>query len=280
MATGELIVKTSHGDIAVIMTTSDGPPVLLIHGNSSCKELWRHQYDSPLGEQYRMIALDLPGHGASSDAIDPERTYTMPAYAEMCWEVMSALEAERPIVLGSSLGGHVGLEMIPLSDTPETALRGLLISGSPPVTNTGIEAIAAGFQLTEATALAGQNVLSDDEVTFMAEIAFIPGSPAEPWAWQAVRRTDGRARETMFSHFGAGKAGDQKAIVETSPIPLAVINGADDSFMNNPYIAGLNYRNLWSGEVILMPGLHHIPFYEDPAAFNPILERFLADVSA
>ena len=76
------------------------------------------------------------------------------------------------------------------------------------------------------------------------------------------------------------KASDQRAIVETSPIPLAVINGADDSFMNNPYIVGLTYRNLWSGEVILMPDLHHIPFYEDPAAFNPILERFLADVSA
>ena len=275
MNASDLIVKTTHGDIAVTMTASDGPPVLLVHGNSNCKETWRHQYEGALGERYRMIALDLPGHGASSDAADPEGTYTMPAYAAMCWEVADALEASRPVVIGSSLGGHIGIEMIPLRD----GLRGLLISGTPPVTNAGPEAIAEGFIISDDIGHIGKRDLTEDEVRLLADIAFVPGK-VEDWAVNAVRRTDGRAREIMFGHFGGGQASDQRAIVETSEVPLAVVNGADDAFMNPAYIGGLNYRNLWGGEVVLLPGLHHLPFYEDPAAFNPILERFLADVTS
>lgn len=274
MNISELIVKTEHGDIAVAMTASDGPPVLLIHGNSNCKETWRHQWDSPLGERYRIIAPDLPGHGGSTDAPDPEKSYNMPAYAEMCWSVLDALEAEAPVVIGSSLGGHVGIEMIPLRDQ----LKGLLICGTPPVTNAGPEAIAEGFIISDEIGHAGKNELTEEEIRELADIAFIPGT-VEDWSLEAVRRTDGRARELMFAHFGGGQASDQRAIVETNKTPLAVVNGADDAFMNHDYIGNLNYANLWDGQVILLPGLHHLPFYEDPAVFNPILERFLADVT-
>lgn len=50
--------------------------VLLIHGNSSCKEVFRNQRDGDLGRRYRMIAVDLPCHGASEDARYLEGGYT------------------------------------------------------------------------------------------------------------------------------------------------------------------------------------------------------------
>ena len=63
-------VQTSHCDIAVSQTGGKGAAILLIHGNSSCKEVFRAQMESPLGEANRMIAIDLPGHGDSGDALD------------------------------------------------------------------------------------------------------------------------------------------------------------------------------------------------------------------
>src|SRR5262249_11096521 len=69
---------TPHGLIAVEETRGNGPPVLLIHGNSSGRHVFRCQMMGPLARNFRLIALDLPGHGDSSDAPDPTHTYTLP----------------------------------------------------------------------------------------------------------------------------------------------------------------------------------------------------------
>lgn len=81
-------IETGHGRIS-IAESKGGPVVLLIHGNSSCKEVFRNQFDGDLGRRYRMIAMDLPGHGASEDARDTERGYTMPRYADAAVQVLA-----------------------------------------------------------------------------------------------------------------------------------------------------------------------------------------------
>src|SRR5690348_3953343 len=58
-----------------------GRPILLVHGNSSSSRIWQKQLQGPLGTKYRLIAIDLPGHGASSPAPDPEQGYSGPGYA-------------------------------------------------------------------------------------------------------------------------------------------------------------------------------------------------------
>ena len=130
MAVTTTIVTTSHGEIAVAQSSGKGMPVLFIHGNSSSKEAFRKQYDSPLGEVYRMIAMDLPGHGQSSDAFDPARTYSMPGYAAVAGEVLDALGVDRATIVGWSLGGHVAMEM--LSSWP--GVVGVMLCAAPPVT--------------------------------------------------------------------------------------------------------------------------------------------------
>ena len=59
-----------------------GTAVLMIHGNSSSGAVFRNQMTGPLGERYHLIAPDLPGHGDSGDAIDPDRSYSMEGYAD------------------------------------------------------------------------------------------------------------------------------------------------------------------------------------------------------
>jgi len=69
-------VSTPFARIAVADTGGARPAVLMIHGNSACKEIFGRQFESPLAETHRLLAFDLPGHGASSDAHDPETTYS------------------------------------------------------------------------------------------------------------------------------------------------------------------------------------------------------------
>jgi pimeloyl-ACP methyl ester carboxylesterase len=66
-------IDTPNGALAVHESAGQGPPVVLIHGNSSSSRVFSRQLDGPLGQRFRLIAVDLPGHGASDDAKDPSR---------------------------------------------------------------------------------------------------------------------------------------------------------------------------------------------------------------
>ena len=73
-----MTVETSHGHVAYRDSDGTGMPVVMIHGNSNSGRIFRNQSDGALGRKYRIIAPYLLGHGHSSDAVDPARTYNMP----------------------------------------------------------------------------------------------------------------------------------------------------------------------------------------------------------
>jgi pimeloyl-ACP methyl ester carboxylesterase len=261
-------------EIAFLDTGSAGPTVLLIHGNSASKEAWRRQYDSGLGNRYRMIAFDLPGHGASADAADPEGTYTMPGYAEVATALLNELGVDRAAVIGWSLGGHIAIEMI----GRYSGLAGFLITGTPPVSNESPDHVAAGFHASETTALFGKEELSDDEIPKFAQAAMGYEVPLDAAAVAAVKRTDGRTRALMFAAFLAGKGVNQKKVVEETRIPTAVVNGAADPLVRGDFYEAVRFGNPWENKVHAIEGAGHAPFWAAPDAFNDYLTRFLADV--
>lgn len=272
MSVSNRVIKTSHADIAVAETSGKGLPVLFIHGNSNCKEALRKQYEGPVGEAYRVIAMDLPGHGASSNAFDPQRTYTMPGYADVAIELLRELGIDKAAVFGWSLGGHVALEMIPRF----AGTVGVMITGTPPVGKKP-EEIMAGFRPSPHIGLVGQAELSPEEMEIL--IAATCGIPADPAMRAAVLRADGQSRAVMFASLLTGQASDQRQIVETSSVPVAVANGADDALVNVDYVNTLRYRNLWDNHCYVLRGAGHTPFFQVPEAFNAILMRFLDDMS-
>src|SRR4051794_17666465 len=54
---------------------ADGPPILLLHGWSQNHLCWARQYESPLAEEFRLVACDLRGHGMSEAPLD-QGSYT------------------------------------------------------------------------------------------------------------------------------------------------------------------------------------------------------------
>jgi len=212
-----------------------------------------------------LIAFDLPGHGESSDAPEPERTYTMSGYAQTAVEVLQQLEIDSVIIFGWSLGGHVAIEMIPLFP----GIKGILIVGTPPGSG-------QGFKPNPHMGLAAKEKLSKEEIDMYAHHTC--GWPYEPWIGEAVTRTDGRARRIMFDAFIAGAGADQKRVVETSDVLCAVINGADEPFVDLDYVDTIGYKNLWEEKCHRLPDLGHAPFWEDPDAFAPLLQRFINSV--
>jgi pimeloyl-ACP methyl ester carboxylesterase len=266
-------VDTTHGRITVVDVGSAGPTVLLIHGNSACKEIFARQFDSRLTTRFRLIAFDLPGHGASSDAIDPERTYHIPGYADAALEVLRALHVDRLAIFGWSLGGHVGIELL-ARDTADVEIAGLAITGTPPIGHNPAD-FAAGFLPSPHMDLTGKDHFSDAEIADYARSSV--AAPA-PFLAAAVRRTDPRARRLMMAAALAGRGADQRNVVTTNATPIAVITGANEPFVSSDYLTAFPYRNLWERRVFSIPETGHAPFWERAEIFNPLFERFLTDV--
>ena len=61
ISTRQKIIVTSHGSLAVEETVGSGIPVLLIHGNSLCRGVFRSQMQGHMAAKHRFIAFYLPG---------------------------------------------------------------------------------------------------------------------------------------------------------------------------------------------------------------------------
>jgi pimeloyl-ACP methyl ester carboxylesterase len=274
MPTSSYVVPTSHAAIAVTESGGYGPPVLLIHGNSACKQIFRNQIEGPIGRRWRVIAFDLPGHGNSGNARNPQRTYTMPGYADMAVELLDILGISRFAVLGWSLGGHIGLEMF----VRHAGMAGLLATGTPPIP-LSLEGMRRGFNMADGhVGVIGQEVLSEAEIQGFADATAGPNAPYEPFLRDAVARCDGRARALMVGAVTAGWGTDQLRLAETLDRPLAIVSGGAEPFIDNDYLQSIRYANLWDGRVHILPGLGHAVFWEAPEKFDPLFARFLGDV--
>lgn len=268
-------IDTSHGSIAYSQSRADGPAILLIHGNSSCKEVFAGQLEARELAGRRVVAFDLPGHGASDDAKDPAASYTFGGYADVAEQVAAALGLERPLVFGWSLGGHIALEMVGRGKLP---VAGVMISGTPPV-KPELESLMAGFNIDpSAENLTGKRDFTDDDALAYATHTSGVGGTVDPHLLAMCKRTDGRARETMFGSVVQGMALDEREIVATTAVPLAIVNGRDDVFIRPGYFDTLACSSLWPDGVVRLEGAAHAPFLQQPARFNALLARFAASV--
>ena len=102
----------------------DGDRVLvLIHGLLMNRHMYDHLAPEMASRGFRVITVDLLGHGASDKPFDM-RAYSMGAFADQVAALCEHLELDRPIVGGTSLGANVSLELA--TRHPRTA-RGLFI---------------------------------------------------------------------------------------------------------------------------------------------------------
>ncbi len=82
-----------------------GQVVLLLHGFTESMSIWE-DYSNKLSREYRVVCIDLPGHG-HSDCID--EVHSMDLMAEVVKHVLDTLKISRCAVLGHSMGGYVSL---------------------------------------------------------------------------------------------------------------------------------------------------------------------------
>ena len=89
---------------------SKGRPILFLHGLSQCWLTWSRQMNSDLATDFRLVAMDLRGHGLSDK---PREGYAdSKLWADDVNAVIQTLRLDHPILCGWSYGPLVILDYI------------------------------------------------------------------------------------------------------------------------------------------------------------------------
>ncbi len=261
--------------VACTTSPGDGLAALLIHGNSASGRTFQPQLESGLGREYRLIAIDLPGFGASQPIADPENGLGIQGYGRLVVKVVAALGLDDVVLVGWSLGGHVALEAA--DDIP--GCKGVLIYGTPPLAFP--PDMGAAFLPNPAMAAAFNPQLTETEMRGFVDAFFAPGytTPDDRFMTD-IRRSDGRARAAIAGSIRPGGYKDEVQMAANLRVPLAVVHGAQEQLVSGAYFDAVPMPTLWRGAVQVIAGAGHAPHWETPDAFNALLADFLADCGA
>ena len=266
------VLEISGIPITYLDSGGDGTPVLFIHGNSTSAETFRPQLESELAASFRMIALDLPGHGDSGRL--PVTEYGVPLYARRVAALATSLGIDDAVVVGWSLGGHIALEAATLL----RAARGFVIYGTPPLHQP--PNVEAAF-LPEPAFAAGMTGALTDEMAAAYARSFLGDAgdaSLEAEFKRQILATDPNARTGLAMNAGTPYQ-DQVEIVRHMERPLAILHGAEERLVGLDYLRRLEAPTLWRGEVQVIQHAGHAPHVEQPAAFNGLLAAFVEEVA-
>jgi pimeloyl-ACP methyl ester carboxylesterase len=277
-----------------VRVAGHGPPVLLLHGFSGSGRSWAGL--AGLGGRFRAIVPDLPGHGGTAwDAPQPDRddeTLDRPAAptpaardarprasvertADDLAALAGRLGADRPDVVGYSLGARIGLRLA----IAHPDVVGRLVLEAP---SAGIADAVARAERAAADAERARVAVAEGIEAFAARweaepvLAGEAALPAHVRAHQAsIRRANapfGIAASLVYGGQGAmeplhDRLGEVRA-------PTLVVVGADDPARGRAeeVAAGIHGARL-----AVVAGAGHAPHLERPDRFHALVLDFLTE---
>ncbi len=249
---------TSADGLSVAYSTRGGGATTLvfIHGWSCDRTYWSEQIDD-LARDYRVVTLDLGGHG---DSGEDRQEWTFASLAEDVRAVVEHLDLQRVVLVGHSMGGPVGL----------------LAAAMLPSRVVGMVGVDTLHDVTfEFPPEVWQQLLASYDKDFKGtcgEMVRSMASPtAEPGFMEQIEADMCSAPPTiavaLFSRFGDF---DFSAAMAAVQVPITVINAA-----TNPTNLVANREVSPQFEAIIMEQVGHFLMMEQPEEFNQHLRKVL-----
>lgn len=235
------------------LVRGEGTPVVLLHGFATSIELnWSMGVLDALASSYRVIAIDLRGHGLSDKPRDPE-AYGV-RFVDDVTNLLDYLDIERAHLVGYSMGAAITAKL--LVTHPERVLSAVLGGGGPQEPGERPAWRTAWLAGMERAAAEGSSVI---------DVLRMPDWPTlDPAIEAAVNRNDPAALAAILRGDESLSVGNAELRANTVPV-LALIGTEDVTA--RPAVERMEevMANL---EVIRIPGANHIT-----AVWHPLLVR-------
>lgn len=228
----------------------NGSPLVLLHGFGGCTQNW-HPFINELSKHYRLIAVDLRGHGYSTN---PENQFTHRQAAIDVLQLLDTLDIKTFSAMGMSTGGMALLHMATMQ--PKRIESMVLISAT------------SSFP---------------DQARYIMRRASYSTMPKELQAMykECAKRGDEQIQQliTQFNalHNNYDDVNFTPQILATITAKALIIHGDRDNFFPVE-IAVEIYRSIPNAALWIVPEGDHVPIYNPTTPFTTIALRFLKEV--
>lgn len=220
-----------------------GEPLVLLHGGAVDSRFFEHNI-GPLAERFRVIAIDLWGHGRTPDR---DGAFSLESFAIDAVELIERVAGGPAHVLGHSIGAEVALAVA--LRRPDLVRRLLNISG-------GLN------QASDITPVADEQI--EGAVAFLGSTYGAVSPDGEDHFPVVVRK------DFELTASGPAFTADDVAAITARTLVMA----ADDDLLPIERFADL-YRAIPDAELSIVPGTSHFLLQEKPDACNAIILDFL-----
>ena len=241
--------------------------IVFVHGNSLNSQTFNKQFNNSKLNKYRLLALDMPGHGNSDQA----NNYSVPLFVNTIVDFCKALNLKNFILAGHSLGGHFSIQSIP----ELVSCIGTFIFGTPPV-KLPLN-LDDAFLPHPVMPLLFKKDLNYEDIDLLAKS--LSYSQHQKIIKTCITTTHNNVREQLLLSIQNGDMVDEANIIENINIPIALLSGKEDAFVNTDYINSLPIPSLWQKKLILIEASSHSPHFENPEVFNTFLNDFVKTCS-
>lgn len=253
-----------------IEEAGQGIPLLCLHTAGADTRQYRGLLNDPrVLADFRVIAFDMPWHGKSSPPAGWQSTdyaLTSREYVEMILTVADALQLERPVAMGCSIGGRIVLHLA--LEHPER-FRALV----------GLQSGAHVDPYYDTTWLHRPDVHGGEVCAGVVSGLVGPHSPdADRWEtlWHYMQGGPGVFKGDLYFYTVDGDIREQVSRIDTGRCPLYLLSGEYDYSCTPEDTMDLT-RRIKGVEATIMEGMGHFPMSEDPPRFVsyllPVLQR-------
>ena len=256
------VVSADNVTIAcAVYGPATGPAVVFVHGWSCDSRYWYNQIPY-FSKKYRVITVDLAGHGNSGFG---RQVYATEAFGQDVAAVLRQLDVKRAVLVGHSMGGEVILYAAKIAPERVIGLVGvdtlenLGMVYPDEVKNSIYEPIAANFVPKVQDFVRSMFPANADKALVDAIALDMSSAPQEV------------ALSSMKEYF---KVSDPE-LIKGLAVPLKSVNA--DLWPTN--VDG-NKKLVPSYEMALMKGRGHFIMLEAPNEFNVLLEKMINSILA
>jgi len=248
---------------------------------------WRKQLEGPLAQRFRLVALDLRGHGDSGKPAEPAAYREACRWAEDIRAVQTRLGLSKPVLVAWSFGGLVAMHYVRCIGTENLAGLALVATGAGRLVAPTARGPSAGAQRAGAAARdmsapdLRQNLAGAHAFTSLMTARW----PDEAWEAEtvaALMRLPAYVRRALGNEVigPGGQALTSNAdLAPRLSLPLMVVVGGHDALSDGPALADAYSATFPSARVLVYPEAGHSPFAEDSTRFDADLATFIAGLS-
>ncbi len=228
-----------------------GSAVVFLHGFLEDKNIWK-KYTKSLSGQNRIICIDLPGHGLSSNF---GYCHSMELMADAVMHVLKELKVRRFYLIGHSMGGYVSMA---IAESSPDNIKGLCMFHST------ADADSAQKKIDRDRVI---KVVQKNKSLFIKEaIPNLFNTSVKPYK-RGIASISKMAMNMSVQAIIAALEGmkirsNREIVVKFAPYPVLYVIGQMDNIL--PYEKLIEESKLSdNSEYLLLPRVNHMGFIED-----------------